>query len=54
MKQRLKTISFLYSQGIMDYDESKQVLDSYVAHLSKGHTFRLRQRTLYVIRLRKS
>ena len=40
-KHRVRKMQQLYACRRMDWDQVKEVMTSYHAHLSKGHTFRL-------------
>ena len=42
-KKKLKQIRYLYSLDLMEIKEIKQILASYRAHLSFGHTYKLRK-----------
>ena len=45
-KRRLKYLAKGYARGKLEPAEIRQVLSSYKAHLSFGHTYRLREKTL--------
>ena len=48
MKHRMKKLSEDYAARTIDFDDAKQVITSYRAHLSKGHCFRLQKSDLLV------
>ena len=52
-KRKLKTMQEKYAKGEMQFADVKQVLASYNAHLSHGHTYKLRQRALSGFVLRR-
>lgn len=45
-KRKLRRMQEKYAEGKMDLDEIRQVLASYRAHFSHGHTWRMRKKTL--------
>lgn len=52
-KRKLKLMQKLYSKDKMDLKEINQVLASYKAHMSHGHTYRLRKRIISKFVLQK-
>ncbi len=52
-RRRLKYMCTGYASGLMDYEDIQRVLANYHAHLSFGHTYRLRERALSRFVLKK-
>lgn len=52
-KRKLKYLQYAYAQGEMSFEEIKQVLMSYHAHLSFGHTYKLQERIISEFKLKK-
>jgi len=53
IKRKLKHLKYAYSKNQVSFDEVRQILCSYNAHLSYGNTFNLRKSvlsTFYLIR----
>ena len=53
-KRKLKHMQQKYAAGEMQLEDIKQVLSSYQAHLSYGHTYKLRKKTLSKFVLRRN
>ncbi|MCR5135932.1 MAG: reverse transcriptase/maturase family protein [Oscillospiraceae bacterium] len=53
-RNKLRLMQYKYAEGSMELDSIKQVLTSYHAHLSHGHTYKLQERTLQGFVLAKS
>lgn len=53
-KRKLKQMQYAFANNQMELDEIHQVLTSYSAHLSYGHTYKLRKRLLSNFVLKKN
>ena len=53
-KRKLKYFEYAYARDLVDLEDVKQILSSYRAHLSYGHTYKLQKRILGKFVLRKN